>query len=359
MLVVTGLTAGGAERVVVNLADYFAIKGHAVTLVFMTDKEKIFFLPKNEKIDIVDLDITKNPVSFLLGLRKLARLIKEKKVDIVHSHMFHANILACVARIFTPMNRLICSSHNTNEGGDLRMLMYRLTDSIPDLRTNVSQEAVDIFIEKKATKKGNMIPIINGIDTDYFKFCQTARNRVRKDLKLADENKLIVAAGRLTEAKGFSILLHAFKAILAINKNVRLAIAGIGPLENELKSLVMELQIEEHVSFLGVYNEMPALMSATDIFVLSSLWEGFGLVVAEAMACERVVVATDSGGVKEVLGDCGFLVSQSETDLLATGIEQALNLDEAEKSELGKRARSRIISNFSLEKNAEAYFNLY
>src|SRR5690625_8036008 len=103
----------------------------------------------------------------------------------------------------------------------------------------------------------------------------------------------------------------------------------------------MELQIEEHVSFLGVYNEMPALMSATDIFVLSSLWEGFGLVVAEAMACERVVVATDSGGVKEVLGDCGFLVSQSETDLLATGIEQALNLDEAEKSELGKRARDR------------------
>src|SRR5690625_5767747 len=76
---------------------------------------------------------------------------------------------------------------------------------------------------------------------------------------------------------------------------------------------------------------MPSLMSSTDKFVLTSLWEGFGLVVAEAMACERVVVATDSGGVKEVLGDCGFLVSQSETDLLATGIEQALNLDEAEK----------------------------
>src|SRR5690625_5964316 len=155
------------------------------------------------------------------------------------------------------------------------MLVYRLTDSIPDLRTNVSQEAVDIFIEKKATKEVYMIPIIHGIDTDYFKFCQTARNRVRKDLKLADENKLIVAAGRLTEAKGFSILLHAFKAILAINKNVRLAIAGIGPLENELKSLVMELLIEEHVCFLGVYNELLVILSFNDIFVFYYLWEGF------------------------------------------------------------------------------------
>src|SRR5690625_4072915 len=100
MLVVTGLTAGGAERVVVNLADYFAIKGHAVTLVFMTDKEKIFFLPKNEKIDIVDLDITKNPVSFLLGLRKLARLIKEKKVDILHRQYSYTKILTCVIRKF-------------------------------------------------------------------------------------------------------------------------------------------------------------------------------------------------------------------------------------------------------------------
>jgi len=359
LLLVTGLTSGGAERVVVNLADYFAARGHSVTLAFMTDNDKMFFLPKNKKVEVVDLGIKKNPISLLLGLKKLIRLVKVKKADIVHSHMFHANILACAARLFTPMNRLISSSHSTNEGGALRMLVYRLTDSIPDLRTNVSQEAVDICIETKATKKGRMIPIRNGIDTDYFKFSQAARNRVREDLNLDDESKLIVAAGRLTEAKGFPILIRAFKAILATNKDVRLAIAGVGPLENELKSLVIELQIEEHVRFLGAYNEMPALMSATDVFVLSSLWEGFGLVVAEAMSCERVVVATDSGGVKEVLGDCGFLIPQPQIDLLTANIQQALDLDEEEKSELGKRARSRIISSFSLEKNAEAYFNLY
>src|SRR5699024_12471507 len=115
LLLATGLTAGGAERIVVNLADYFAAKGHSVTLAFMTDSEKVFFLPQNKKVEIVDLGIKKNPLSLFRGLKKLIYLVKEKKVDIVHSHMFHANILACVARIFTPMNRLICSSHNTNE----------------------------------------------------------------------------------------------------------------------------------------------------------------------------------------------------------------------------------------------------
>lgn len=359
LLVVTGLTAGGAERLVSNLADYYASKGHTVTLAFMTDNDKVFFLPKNKNVELVDLNIKKTPFSFLMGLKKFIKLIKQKKPDVVHSHMFHANILASIARLFTPMNKLISSSHNTNEGGPLRMLVYRLTDSIPDLRTNVSQEAVDAFVEKKATKKGRMIPIINGIDTNYFKFCNTARNRVRDDFELKDENKLIVAAGRLTEAKGFPNLLNAFKAILATNKNVRLAIAGIGPLRDELKDLTKTLQLDRYVKFLGAYTEMPALMSAADVFVLSSLWEGFGLVVAEAMACQRVVVATDSGGVKEVLGDNGFLVSKSEPKLLAESIEKALSLSEIDKLNLGKSARKRIIENFSLERNAEAYFELY
>ena len=100
-------------------------------------------------------------------------------------------------------------------------------------------------------------------------------------------------------------------------------------------------------------------MSASDAFVLSSSWEGFGLVVAEAMACERVVVATDCGGVSEVVGSNGFLVEPKNSILLAEALNKALDLSDHERSNIGVAARQRIIDNFSLEANVDAYFKLY
>jgi len=100
-------------------------------------------------------------------------------------------------------------------------------------------------------------------------------------------------------------------------------------------------------------------MSASDVFVLSSAWEGFGLVVAEAMACERVVVATDCGGVSEVVGSEGFLVEPNNNILLAQALDKALDLSDDERSSIGVSARKRIIDNYSLSANVEAYLKLY
>src|SRR5690625_2919169 len=359
LLVATGLGTGGAERLVVNLADYFSSQGHQVTLAYMTGKDGIFFQPKDKKINLVDLKVTKDPIGFIKGLKNFISLIKEINPDVVHSHMYHANIFTRIARVFAPIKKLISSAHNTNEGGKLRMIAYRVTDSIPDISTNVSDEALEAFINKKATKPGRMIPIENGIDTSYFSFNNESRINIRKKLNISKSESLLLAAGRLTEAQDYQNLFQDLKKSLIENSNIKLVIAGIGPLEAELKALSKKLGLENKILFLGAYSDMPALMSGADCFVLSSLWEGFGLVVAEAMACERVVVATDCGGVKEVLGDCGFLLPKGNSDLLAENIINALTLDKAEKDALGKRARTRVVEHFSIEKNAEKYFNIY
>lgn len=359
LLVATGLGTGGAERLVVNLADYFSSQGHQVTLAYMTDKDGIFFRPKDKKINLVDLKVSKSPLGFIKGLKNFISLTKEIKPDVIHSHMYHANIFTRIARIFTPMKKLISSAHNTNEGGKLRMIAYRVTDSIPDISTNVSDEALTAFIDKKATKPGRMISIANGIDTNYFSFNNESRAKVREMIGINRNENMLLAAGRLTEAKDYQNLFHALKKSLNEKIDIKLAIAGVGPLEEELKTLSKKLGLEKKILFLGAYSDMPSLMSGADCFVLSSLWEGFGLVVAEAMACERVVVATDCGGVKEVLGDCGFLLPKGNSDLLAENIINALTLDKAEKDALGKRARTRVVEHFSIEKNAEKYFNIY
>jgi glycosyltransferase involved in cell wall biosynthesis len=126
-----------------------------------------------------------------------------------------------------------------------------------------------------------------------------------------------------------------------------------------MMELSSSLEISDRVFFLGARNDIPALMSASDVFVLSSAWEGFGLVVAEAMACKRIVVATGCGGVKEVVGDAGYLVPPGDCDALARSMLQALELSCEKRGEIGENARQRVISKFSLDAAAGRYMALY
>jgi glycosyltransferase involved in cell wall biosynthesis len=156
-------------------------------------------------------------------------------------------------------------------------------------------------------------------------------------------------------------LVNAFKNISRKAENIRLWIIGDGPLRESLESLVAELGLIERVMFLGTLhdNDIPNFMRAADVFVLSSAWEGFGLVVAEAMATEKVVVATNSGGVKEVVDNCGFLVPPQNSEALAYALEKALNMTSEQAKVIGEKSRKRIVENFSLDSVVERWLEIY
>ena len=229
------------------------------------------------------------------------------------------------------------------------MLAYRATDSLADISTNVSLEAVAAFEQKGASPVGRLVAVANGIDTDRFFSDGRVRELTRTSEKVCLDEKIIVAVGRLAEAKDYPNLLRAFAQMDKQGKTVRLWIAGGGDLLVGLLSLSEELGISKDVSFLGMRSDIPALLNAADVYVLSSAWEGLPLVVGESMACEKVVVATNCGGVREVLGDCGFLVPAGDPGLLAAGLSQALKLDRAQALALGVRARARVVDHYSLK----------
>ncbi|MDZ7809374.1 MAG: glycosyltransferase [Arhodomonas sp.] len=306
MLVITSLGVGGAERLVTGLADRFAAAGHEVVLVVFHGE--IELRPAHPGVRVVNLRMRRSPWGVLAALVRFRRLVRAFRPDVVNSHLVHANILSRLLRLVTPMPRLVSSAHNTNEEGRGRMIAYRLTDRLADISTNVSAEAVEAFERQGALRPGRMIAIHNGIDTAAFAFDPDARERVRAELTLEAATPLLLAVGRLWEQKDYSNLLRAFARLAGDGRPPRLAIVGDGPLRAELEGLADSLGVTDRVRFLGIRHDVPALMAACDLFVLSSAWEGFGLVVAEAMACERPVVATDCGGVREVVGDAGFLV---------------------------------------------------
>ncbi len=357
VLVITGLGMGGAERQVCDLADQFADKSHQVMLISMTGET--VNRPQSTNIHIVELNMAKTPMGFIKAYWQMRRLIKQFKPDVVHSHMVHANIFTRLLRISTHMRKLICTAHSTNEGGYGRMLAYRVTDGLCDLSTNVSQEAVDIFVERGIAPALRMIAMPNGIDTVRFTFNQSSRTSLRSRLHVADNTPLILAVGRFTEAKDYPNLLAAFRQLSHDVNPAQLAIIGIGEKQADIESMATQLGISSRVHFLGLRHNVHEWMSAADIFVLSSAWEGFGLVVAEAMACQRVVVATDCGGVKEVMGNCGFLVPPRNSIALAESLNKALILRPEASSVQGRLARQRIVDCYSLEVQAKRWLTLY
>lgn len=357
ILIITGLGMGGAERQVCDLADQFTAKGHKVLLISMTGET--VNRPLSAKIDVVELNMAKTPFGFIKAYWQARQLIKQFKPDVVHSHMVHANIFTRLLRISTYMRKLICTAHSSNEGGRGRMLAYRVTDGLCDLITNVSQEAVDAFIAQGAVAKGRMLAMHNGIDTLRFIFNPASRASLRAQLKLTDNTPLILAVGRLTEAKDYPNLLTAFNQLPSELNHVQLAIIGIGEEQANIETFAAQLGLTTRVHFLGLQRNVHEWMSAADIFVLSSAWEGFGLVVAEAMACQRVVVATDCGGVKEVVGECGILVPPRDHLALADGINTALQMSSDEIEMIGAAARNRIVTRYSLNAQAESWLSLY
>lgn len=350
---------GGAEKQVCSLINEFSKeKNNEILIINLLSSNDIMNTPHDKNIKIHSLSIKKNISTSISSLLHAKKIISSFKPDIIHSHMFHANIFSRLLRLIVKFPVLICTAHNKNEGGKLRMFLYRITDWLATISTNVSKEAVDSFIEKKAVKPGRMIPLYNGIDTELFSYNKIARKIKRDEIGVDDNTPLILSVGRLTEAKDYPNLFYAFSN-LDILIQPKLVIIGDGEEKERLKNLSEELGISDNIIWLGIRHDVQDWMSACDLFVLSSAWEGFGLVVAEAMACERIVIGTDSGGVSEVIGDAGFIIPIKNSQSLTEYINMALSLSSEERQELGNKARQHIINNFSLTTISQQWLDLY
>ncbi|WP_068621027.1 glycosyltransferase [Paenibacillus tuaregi] len=359
LFLITGLDYAGAENQVVQLCRALRAKDYSVLLISMV--KPVAYLDELQEmgVEVRSLHMRRG-VADPRAIFRLKRIIRAFQPDIVHSHMVHANLLARLTRVFVRMPLLICTAHSINEGGWLRNLLYRVTDPFCDLMTNVSQEAVNRYVEIKAAPKHKIIFMPNGINMDRFTRSDLAGRTLRQELGLG--NCFIwLAAGRLAPEKDYASMLSAFGKVHRLYPGSRLLIAGIGPERPALEELSRTLELDESVLFLGIRSDMSRLMSAADAYVMSSKWEGLPMVLLEASASGLPIVATDVGGNREVVHDRvnGYLAEASDPDQLADCMLRLMEKPEAVRAEMGRAGREYVNSKFNINTIVERWESLY
>jgi glycosyltransferase involved in cell wall biosynthesis len=268
------------------------------------------------------------------------------------------HLLSCVT--FNQAPPLICTIHNVYEGPWPRMLAYRITDSLSRCTTAVSQAAATRYVRLKAVPTHKCLVLTNGIDLTEFVPNTDRRACLRVEMGVQAEF-VWLTAGRIVAAKDYPNLLRAFAHVRGAVSDVRLWVAGealeTGPAA--VQALADELGLEASVRWLGLRRDMPALLDAADGFVLASAWEGMPLAVGEAMAMEKPVVATDVGGVLELVGDEGVTIPPKDQEALACAMLDMMRTSPENRHKLGHSARERIQSRFSIDAKASEWESLY
>jgi glycosyltransferase involved in cell wall biosynthesis len=357
--VLTTLAVGGTERQVLAIAKRMAARGHVVVVMTLKPGE-----PDDcaTELDVVHLDMHKGIASLIVGVRRGTDFLRTFHPDVVHSHNFHGNLLARMMRLFYRTPRLISTIHNIYEGGWLRMLAYRTTDWLVDRTTAVSGAVAERFASMKAVGKDECLVLLNGIEVSEFVPDPNRRAAMRAQMGVGN-GFVWLTVGRVTAAKDLQNLLQAFGNVCLSDEHAYLWIAGERPPRERQRYehfvAAMPGATKEKVRRLGLRRDIPALLDAADGFVLASAWEGMPLALGEAMAMEKPVVATDVGGVRELVGDAGVLVPAKDAAALGGAMLVVMRKSQEERAEMGRAARLRILEDFSMDAKAKEWEALY
>ncbi len=296
-------------------------------------------------------------VTVFQSLRKLLNIIKKEKVHLLHTNSSRSMMYAALLRLF----------HHIEIIWHIRIadkdrVFDRLFEPFANKIITNSKAAAQRFSWLKDQNK--IVTIYNGLDLKSFDENKDG-SKIKKELSIKDEAIVIGTIAKLQPKKGIHILLNAAPQIIEQFPSVKFLIVGDAPeaevsyLE-QLKSLIKKLNIEKHVILPGFRNDISHIMKVIDIFVLPSFSESFGRVLMEAMAASKPIIASNVGGIPEVVtdGETGILVPAAEADVLAEKMNLLLK-DKNLREKMGNRGRNRVEELFTIEKNVSSTEKLY
>jgi glycosyltransferase involved in cell wall biosynthesis len=349
------LGGGGAQRTLINLAASFKLAGHDVILgAAQADGPARAWIDASVEMVAVGSGQLRN------ALFPLAKLLRERRPDVVLSSVLDANIVAAAARVFagTPRSGLVVRETNSQRARDdigavrrrLARHAYRSADAVVALSEGVRRELIEDF----ALRSDRVVTIHNPVEFDTL--VEEAKAAPPPPAK--KDGLWIMGVGRLLRQKGYDRLIRAVASLQ--RPDVRLVLVGEGPDRAALQTQADELGIGDRLIMPGFVRQPMQWLAAADLFVLSSRWEGFGHVIVEAMAAGAPVIAFDCPhGPRDIIrnGENGILVPDADETALTAAISELLdNRDRA--MAFATRAKADAVR-FSSATIAAQYLKLF
>jgi len=356
MHLIESLEFGGAEKVVVHLANHFS-KTYKVSIC-LTKRKGDLISQLNENIEIYCLHSPEGNNYSLPG--QLKDLLIRHKVDILHSHDWGVYLEAALAIRNTSHSTLIHTIHGpylpyppglkSQIKIVIRHFAERLASRYVCKIVSVSDSIKHYISEDIGISSTRLQTIHNGIKD--IATSHTPYNEVKK--------LRFITTGRLAKVKNHSLMLNALSEVIKVNKNIELSIIGDGPERANLERLCTKLHIENYVNFMGFRTDVHELLLQHDVFLLSSNYEGISIALLEAMSLSMPAISTDVGGIPETIinSKTGYLVPDNDVNMYAQAILKMLS-NHNEITKMGKNAREHFLSKFHEDVVLEQYDSLY
>lgn len=306
----------------------------------------------------ISSDVMTFPLAFrseldVLTARRIGKIVREHEIDILHAHTAHGHTMACLGRMFSGRGNVVVSRRVNFT--PKRSWVNRVKYGMPDRYIAISRKIGDVLSEF-------------GIGDDKISVVYSAIDPGRMDVEAVprvtllcgSEGPLIGNVAAVEDVKDQETLIRAMQVVLTEIPDAKLVIAGEGKLRGTLEGLVGELRLDECVHFLGYRNDVPGLMRAMDVFVMSSKDEGLGTSILDAMAAGVPVAATAAGGIPEIVRheETGLLASIGDFEGLGANIVRLLREPELRET-LTAKARMMIDEAHTVERMVEGNLSVY
>lgn len=343
LLLITSLNLGGAETQMARLATGLVERGWEVTVVSMVPVRHFEAELRAAGVDLRSLGVAPGRPDPRLVTR-LAVVLREVRPAVLLTCLFHANVLGRLVGRAIGVPVVISSIRNTHFGGRFGKPLVRMTDRLADITVANSEATAAAFVRAGLVARERVAVVPNGLAMDDYATNADDRSRFRPELGLPGGAFLWLSIGRLDRQKNHALLFDAFAELVVHHPEARLAVVGEGSLRDQLVRQCARAGLDAFVQFLGLRDDVRGLLSAADGLVLASRHEGLPNVVLEAMAARVPVVATEVGGVSELIddGETGRSVPSGDQARLVAAMSATMTEVPERRSAMVEAAHARV-----------------
>lgn len=367
LYIISNLEIGGAEMMLLKLLQRLDRRSFHSMVISLKSIGPVGKRIEELGISVVAIEMN-SFASFFSDFIKLLRIIKKFRPDVVHTWLYHADILGGIAAKIAGINKIFWSIRSCNLDSDKTSLSIRLTRLLGALGSHFIPQC--IFLNSHSAKSihgslgynmNKMCVIPNGFDVDLFHPNPGRRKHIRARLAIRDDELLIGMIGRFDPLKNHDGFIASMEKVCSKVPDVKILLVGknIDSSNKKLMQVIETTGLYNKVIALGERNDIPELVAAMDILVCPSHAEAFPNILGEAMAAATPCVATDVGDCSYIIGNTGYIVPVRNVDALALCIINILTLSLAKRIELGKLARERIVSYFEIQSIVSKYEKAY